>query len=167
MRVPRRRSDNVPRKKHDIHISLDEEKKLKLRLKDLEEDIRPREAEEVKELSLGGDYSENAGYQMAKSRLRKTNNEIDRIKDVLSRAEIIKTESNRERIEIGSSVVLIDEKENKKEYQILGPLESDPSKGILSYNSPLAKALIGRRKGDNIDLELSNKIKKYKILDIK
>jgi transcription elongation factor GreA len=167
MRVPQRRSDKIPRKKHNIYISPEEKERLQSKLKNLKEIIRPREAKEVQELSLGGDYSENAGYQMAKSCLRKTNNKINRIKDILSRAEIISPRDDKEMIEIGNSVVLMDSKEKKKEYKILGPLESDPNRGILSYNSPLAKTLIGRRKGDNIEFQLLGKIKKYKILDIK
>ncbi|PKM91307.1 transcription elongation factor GreA [Candidatus Falkowbacteria bacterium HGW-Falkowbacteria-1] len=165
MRTPIRKNDKIPISKSDPKITLKRYQILQNNLSKLKNEIRPTESKEVKELSTTGDYSENAGYQMAKQNLRRTNNKITKIEDLLNRAEIIETKENSEIIEIGSLVKLEIEGEIKK-YQILGSLETNPSKGLISYSSPLGNALINKRKGDIIKLLINGGTKIYKILNI-
>lgn len=165
MQVPIRKNDKIPRLKIEAKITLEKFNKLRKTLDFLKNKIRPIEIKEVKELSTTGDYSENAGYQEAKHKLRLTNNKIDKIEDLLSRAEIIEIKNNSEDVEIGSTVELECEGKIKK-YQILGSLETNPSQGCISYNSPLGSALLGKKIGDKIKIKINNYSKEYKIIKI-
>lgn len=163
MRVPIRRSDKVPTEKIDTKITLEKYRSLSKTLEKLKNEIRPKESEEVKILSTTGDYSENAGYQAAKAKLRRTNNKISKIEYILNRADIIETNTKSDEIQIGSLVKLeIDGK--IKQYQILGSAETDPSKGKISYISPLGSSLLGKKIGEFVSI---NNLKKYKIVEIK
>lgn len=163
MRVPIRRSDKVPTEKIDTKITLEKYRSLSKTLEKLKNEIRPKESEEVKILSTTGDYSENAGYQAAKAKLRRTNNKISKIEYILNRADIIETNPKSDEIQIGSLVKLeIDGK--IKQYQILGSAETDPSKGKISYISPLGSSLLGKKIGEFVSI---NNLKKYKIVEIK
>lgn len=163
MRVPIRRSDKVPTEKIDTKITLEKYRSLSKTLEKLKNEIRPKESEEVKILSTTGDYSENAGYQAAKAKLRRTNNKISKIEYILNRADIIETNTKSDEIQIGSLVKLeIDGK--IKQYQILGSAETDPNKGKISYISPLGSSLLGKKIGEFVSI---NNSKKYKIIEIK
>ncbi|HNV12632.1 MAG TPA: GreA/GreB family elongation factor [bacterium] len=163
MRVPIRRSDKVPTEKIDTKITLEKYRSLSKTLEKLKNEIRPKESEEVKILSTTGDYSENAGYQAAKAKLRRTNNKISKIEYILNRADIIETNPKSDEVQIGSLVKLeIDGK--IKKYQILGSAETDPSKGKISYISPLGSSLLGKKIGEFVSI---NNLKKYKIVEIK
>ena len=162
MRTPIRRSDKIPKNGLDYKITIEKYEKLKKTLDWLKKEKRLKEAEELKILSTTGDYSENAGYQLAKANLRRTNNRINKIEDIIRRADIIEINKNSDFIKIGTTVELEIEKEIRT-YQILGSLETDPSRGRISYNSPLGVKLIGRKIGESI--ELNNK--SYKIIKIK
>jgi len=163
MRVPIRRSDKVPTEKIDTKITLEKYRSLSKTLEKLKSEIRPKESEEVKILSTTGDYSENAGYQAAKAKLRRTNNKISKIEYILNRADIIETNPKSDEIQIGSLVKLeIDGK--IKQYQILGSAETDPNKGKISYISPLGSSLLGKKIGEFVSI---NNLKKYKIVEIK
>ena len=164
MQTPYRKSDQVPRNKVDAKITSTKFEELKRNLDYFKNDLRPLLMAEVKELSTTGDYSENAGYQSAKFKLRQTNNKINKIEDILARSEIIKPNQNN-KIEIGNIVELEIDGVRKK-YQILGSLETDPSKGFISYNSPLGSLLLNKRVGDMVELKNNNKTKKYLIKNI-
>ncbi len=164
MRVPTRKNDKIPKKKVDALISLAKYKKLEADLYRLKNIIRPQEIEEVKELSTTGDYSENAGYQEAKHRLRRTNSKIERIEDILSRSEII-TKNNSGIVEIGSSIE-IENNKTRKTYQILGSLETNPSQGLISYQSPLGQALLNRKAGELVKIKTGSTEREYKIIKI-
>ncbi len=159
MRVPTRRSDKVPRGNFDFKISSEKYEQLKKTLNHLKKEIRPKEAKEVKILSTTGDYSENAGYQLAKANLRRINNKISKIENIIRKADIIEIRKNTNIVEIGATVELEIDKSTKK-YQILGSLETDPSKGFISYNSPLGSMMLGKKIGDSF--EINNKLYKIK-----
>jgi len=165
MQIPYRKSDKVPRNKVDAKITLAKYEELKRNLDYFKNDLRPLLMAEVKELSTTGDYSENAGYQSAKFRLRQINDKINKIEDILARSEIIRPNQNN-KIEIGNTVDIEIDGVMKK-YQILGSLETNPSKGLISYNSPLGSLLLNKKIGDIVELKNNNKIKKYLIKNIK
>lgn len=165
MRVPTRKSEKYNNQTIDPCITQDKFEELTKRLEKLIKINRPREAEEVKRLALMGDFSENAGYQLAKGRLRGINQRIIEIENILKKAEIINPQKTTGFIEIGNTVFLeVNGKEKK--YLILGSLETNPELGIISHNSPLGSALIGKKIGDEISLEINGKIQKYKITKI-
>jgi transcription elongation factor GreA len=161
MRTPIRRSNKIPGEQIDTKITLEKYQTLQKILKKLKEENRPAESEEVKVLSTTGDYSENAGYQAAKAKLRRTNNKITKIEYILARADIIETNKKRDKVELGSLVELKSENTNKK-YQILGSAETNPSQGKISYSSPLGSALLDKKVGETVKL----KDKKYTIVNI-
>lgn len=164
MQVPTRRADKLPRQKSDPHLTPEKFQELSATLKKLVEIKRPREASEVKRLAEMGDFSENAGYQMAKGRLRGINRRIDEISDLLKRAEIIIPNQNSE-IELGNLVTL--EREGKqKKYRLLGSAETDPNQGIISHNSPLGSALLGKKIGEQVEISLTGKKISYQIINI-
>ena len=166
MQTPIRKYDKVPRQKSDPHITEDKFNELIAKKDRLIKVNRPREAAEVQRMALMGDFSENAGYQLAKSRLRGINNRITEIDDLLARAEIISSPYNKESVELGSIVTL--EKNNlKKDYRILGSAETNPDEGIISHNSPLGQALIGKKIGEIVSLDSPRGPINYKITEIK
>jgi transcription elongation factor GreA len=112
-----------------------------------------------------GDFSENAGYQMAKAKLRGINNRVNEIEDLLRRAQIIENRGASDEVRVGSSLEL--EVNGKvKNYQILGSAESDPARGIISHVSPLGKALLGHHEKEIVLLELPERTVQYKIIKI-
>lgn len=168
MQTPYRKYDKIPRQKSDPHITEDKFLELKNKLAKLKNIQRPREAEEVKRLAAMGDFSENAGYQLAKSRLRGINQRILDIEDLLSRAEIIKPIINNGKVRLGNFVTIenLETKKNKT-YQLLGSAETNPLSGVISHNSPLGAALLNKQVGEIVSLEINDKIINYKIVNIK
>jgi transcription elongation factor GreA len=165
MRVPIRKSEKYTNLKTDPYITQAKFDELKKKVARLINVSRPREAEEVKRLALMGDFSENVGYQIAKGRLRGINQRILDIENLLKNAEIIQAGQDSDTVEIGHLVTLeVNGKE--KIYQILGSEETNPTAGVISRNSPLGSALIGRKIGDLIEINLPDKIIKYKIIKI-
>jgi len=164
MRVPIRKSEKYTYLKTDPCITQAKFDELTKKLDRLININRPREAEEVKRLALMGDFSENAGYQIAKGRLRGINQRILDITDLLKRAEII-SPSHSGLVQIGNFVTL-ELNGREKIYQILGSEETNPTAGIISHNSPLGAALIGRTVGDTFEINLAGKIITYKITKI-
>lgn len=113
-----------------------------------------------------GDRSENAEYQISKGKLRGTYRQILVIEDQLKRAAIIQAKSKMEKVELGSTVIL--ESNGKKfTFQILGSFETNPGKGVISNQSPLGKALLGHKRGDEVGITTEAGEKKYLILEIK
>jgi transcription elongation factor GreA len=165
MRVPTRKPGKYTGIKPDPKITAEKYAELKENLYRLKKHVQPKLAAEVHRLALMGDFSENAAYQIAKGRLRGINQRILDIEDHLKRAEIIKTPQNRGVVEVGLKVtVLVNGKE--KTYLILGSSETDPSAGVISRNSPLGSALLGRKVGETVKVYLAQKEVEYKIIKV-
>lgn len=131
-------------------------------------------ATEAKRAADYGDRSENAEYKEAKGKLRGTHREILRITDQLKRAVEIKPNAIG-KVQLGSTVVLEvrglytrgEPVEPHKEFQIVGPNETDPTRGRISYKSPLGEALMNHKVGDAVAIKTPNGFLEYKILEIK
>ena len=165
MRVPIRKSEKYTNLKTDPYITQAKFDELKKKVERLITVSRPREAEEVKRLALMGDFSENVGYQIAKGRLRGINQRIIDIENLLKSAEIIQADKDSDTVEIGH-VVTLERDGKEKTYQILGSEETNPTTGVISRNSPLGSALLGKRIGEIIRVELAEKTIEYKITKI-
>jgi transcription elongation factor GreA len=166
MQLPKRKADQYLRGRSDATMTLKKYEELKAKREKLIKVVRPRQSEEVQKYAQDGDFSENAAYQIAKGKLRGTNRVIDEIEDMLKRADIIETVSGSSTVRIGSTVIIeINSKE--KTYQILGASETDPSSGIISKDSPLARVIMGKRAGETATLEINGKTAIYKIIEIK
>lgn len=164
MQLPWRKPGKYTNLKPDQHLTEAKYNELKNKLERLKFN-RPRLAEEVKKYASDGDFSENAAYQIAKGRLRGVNQRILELEDHLKRAVIIKPNKNSSTVQLGSSVT-VEGDGREKTYLILGSSETDPTKGIISRNSPIGAALIGRRLGDRIKIKLADRKIEYKIIKI-
>lgn len=164
MRVPTRKSDKIPVKEKDYFFSGEKYKELECKLERLKEK-RPIEAREVKRLAEMGDFSENAGYQLAKSRLRGINQRILDLEDMLKKAEIINVKEDTSVVQVGHQVTFMVKNETKT-YRILGGSETNPDKGIISHLSPLGSKLLNKKIGNKIKVGPPGKEKIYQIIKI-
>lgn len=165
MRVPIRKPGKYTNLKPDVHITQEKFAQLKDKLEWLKKISRPRAVVEVKTLSTTGDYSENAGYQMAKGRLRGINQRILDIEEMLKNALIIEPKKNYGTVQLGQTVI-VETSGQKRNYKILGSSETDPGRGVISHNSAVGRGLLGRRVGDIVKIQLGNKEVIYKITKI-
>lgn len=114
---------------------------------------RPRIVDAIEEARAHGDLSENAEYHAAKERQGQVEAQIADLEDRVSRAQIIDPASlSGDRVVFGATVTLFDEDDKPVKYQIVGQDEADVKQGRISYNSPLGKALIGRSKGEEVEV---------------
>jgi transcription elongation factor GreA len=114
---------------------------------------RPRIVDAIEEARAHGDLSENAEYHAAKERQGQVEATIADLEDKISRAQIIDPASlSGDKIIFGATVTLLDDDDKPVKYQIVGPYEADAKVGRISYNSPLGKALIGRKVEDEIEV---------------
>lgn len=126
--------------------------RLVAELKALREE-RPRIVDAIEEARAHGDLSENAEYHSAKERQGQVEASIADLEDKVSRAQIVDpTTLSGDKIVFGATVTLLDDDDKPVRYQIVGPYEADAKVGRISYNSPLGKALIGRRVDDEIEV---------------
>lgn len=123
---------------------------------------RPKIVDAIETARAHGDLSENAEYHAAKERQGQVEAYIAEIENKVSRAQIIDpTTLSGDRIVFGATVTLLDEDDKPIKYQIVGETEADAKKGRISYNSPLAKALIGKNVGDEIEVAVPSGDKFY------
>jgi transcription elongation factor GreA len=126
--------------------------KLKRELHQLKNVERGKVSKEIGAAREMGDISENFEYHSAKDRQGMIEAKIRDLEDKLSRAQIIDpSKLSGERVVFGAKVVLMDvETEEEKTYQIVGEVEAAAEKGLISVQSPVARALIGREVGDEV-----------------
>ena len=116
---------------------------------------RPLIVDAIEEARAHGDLSENAEYHAAKERQGQVEMSIADLEDKVSRAQIVDPATlSGDKIIFGATVTLLDDDDKPVKYQIVGPYEADAKLGRISYNSPLGKALIGRRVDDEIEVSV-------------
>jgi transcription elongation factor GreA len=115
---------------------------------------RPRIIQQISEARSHGDLSENAEYHAAKEQQSHNEGVIAELEDKLARADVIDVSKlSGDTIKFGATVTLIDEDtEQKRVWQIVGEPEADAKKGRISITSPLARALIGKKKGASVEV---------------
>jgi transcription elongation factor GreA len=150
--------ERVPMTSEGYHALLDEVKHLK----SVE---RPRIIKAIEEARAHGDLSENAEYHSAKEAQGWNETRVAELEDKISRAEVIDVSKlSGDTVMFGAKVTLIDEDtEAKTVYQIVGDSEADVKKGRISISSPIARALIGKKKGDSVDVNTPGGGKSYEI----
>jgi len=129
---------------------------------------RPRIIQQITDARTHGDLSENAEYHAAKEQQSLNEGAIAELEDKLARAEVIDVSKlNGDTIMFGATVTLVDEDTNKKQvWQIVGEPEADAKKGRISITSPLARALINKKKGENVEVVTPGGAKAYEITKI-
>ena len=143
-------------------------KKLEDELDDLIVVKRKEVAQKIKEAREQGDLSENAEYDAAKDEQRDIEARIEEIEKILKNAEIVdEDEVDLETINIGCQIKILDiEFNDELIYKIVGSTEANSLKGKISNESPVGRALIGKRVGDLVEVETQVGIVQYKVLDI-
>ncbi len=123
---------------------------------------RPKIVDAIEEARAHGDLSENAEYHAAKERQGHVEAQIGDIEDRVNRAQIIDpTTLSGDRIVFGATVTLRDGDDKPVTYQIVGQTEADAKQGRISYNSPLGRALISKKVGDEIEVTVPSGDKFY------
>lgn len=140
-------------------------KHLQDELKHLKAVERPNVINAIAEARLHGDLSENAEYHAAKERQGFIEGRIAELEEKLSRAEVIDvTKLSGSEITFGATVTVVDEDTAEEHtYQIVGGDESDIRKGLLSITSPLARALIGKKVSDTVEVNTPGGSKEYAV----
>lgn len=143
-------------------------KKIIAELNDLKSIDRPAIIKAIAEARDHGDLSENAEYHAAREKQSFIEGRILELEDKIARSEVIDiSKLSNDTVKFGATVEIVDtESENKKKYKIVGEYEASIEHGMISIISPIAKALIGKNKGEIIEVSTPTGIKEYEILEI-
>ena len=151
-------------------ITIDGLQKLKDELVFLKEKKRPEIVAAISEARSHGDLKENAEYHAAKEQQSHNEGRIQEIEDIIARANIIDVTgiNNDGKVIFGSTVLLQNLDTNEKiEYKIVGKDEADLKQKLLFFKSPIGKGLIGKNKGDLVEVSTPAGIKNFEIIDVK
>jgi transcription elongation factor GreA len=151
-----------------VPMTIEGYKKLEAELHRLKSEERPRIIQAISEARTHGDLSENAEYHAAKEAQGMNEAKVAELEDKLSRAEVIDPKSlSGNTVKFGATVTLVDEDtEEKVKYKIVGELEADVREGKISIGSPIARALIGKSKGDSAEVTTPKGTRSYEIVNI-
>jgi transcription elongation factor GreA len=138
-------------------------------IKHLKSVERPRIIRLITEARAHGDLSENAEYHAAKDQQGWIEARVAELEDKVSRAEVIDvTKLSGDTVKFGAFVTLVDEDSDEESvYQIVGEFEADVKKGKISVTSPIARAIIGKKKGDSVEVMTPGGGKSYEIVKIR
>lgn len=139
---------------------------LQNELKDLQENKKPKAIRRLQKARNMGDLSENSEYSAAKDELAIIEDRIFEIQETLKNAEVVEDHHNNHEVSLGSHVKVTANGE-EKDYHIVGEYEADPTTNKLSTTSPIGKALLGKKAGDTVEIEVPAGKTEYKILEIK
>jgi transcription elongation factor GreA len=141
---------------------------LEAELKFLKAVERQRIIKAISEARAHGDLSENAEYHAAKEAQGMNEAKVADLEDKLSRADIIDiSKLSGDTVKFGATVTVVDEDtEEEARYQIVGDFEADVRKGKVSIGSPIARAMIGKRAGDSVEVNTPRGAKSYEILKV-
>ena len=143
-------------------------KKLREELKHLREVERPKNVQDIEVARAHGDLSENAEFHAAKERQSFIEGRSREIDSILAQAEVIDPATlSGSRVVFGATVRLADTDSGEEtSYSIVGDHEGDIKEGRLTISAPLARALIGREKGDTVTLRTGKGSREYQIVDV-
>ncbi|UOB19788.1 transcription elongation factor GreA [Macrococcus armenti] len=131
--------------------------KLEVELEHLKTVRRPEVVEKIKVARSFGDLSENSEYDAAKDEQGFVEQEITKIEMMLRHAVIIEDDGSKSEVQIGRTVTFTEVPGNEEEsYKIVGSAEADPFEGKISNESPIAKALLGKKVGEEVNVPLPN-----------
>ena len=142
--------------------------KLKAELNDLNKVQRPETVIEIDVARSHGDLKENAEYHAAREKLRFIEGRIAELGELLVNSQVVDPASyEHERVRFGSTVELEDmQTQEQISYTIVGQIESNPEKGLISFNTPLARGLMGKQEGDEVEINLPVGKKEFEILSV-
>jgi transcription elongation factor GreA len=151
-----------------VPMTIEGYRKLEAELHRLKVEERPRIIQAISEARTHGDLSENAEYHAAKEAQGLNEAKVAELEDKIGRADIIDpTKLSGNTVKFGATVTLVDEDTDEKvKYKIVGDLEASVKEGKISISSPIARALIGKAKGDSAEVTTPKGARSYEILKI-
>ena len=150
--------------KNEVLVTASGLEKLKEELKTKKEKLTQMKAL-LADMVQAGDLSENDGYTLALESSLVLEGEVFKLKDNIENAKVTKGKT-KGKLEIGDSVKVKDEKGSTKVFTLVGENEANPSEGKISYKSPIGAAIIGKKKGDKIEIVTPKAKIKYEIAQI-
>lgn len=152
----------------EVYLTKEKLEQIKKELDELVSIKRPDIIAKIKEARSLGDLSENAEYHSAREEQGFIEGKIEELSYMVKNAKIVEESSKAKgKVDIGCKVVCHIESDGKTEFTIVGSAESDPLNGKISNESPIGKALIGKKVGDVIEVDIPAGKAKYKIVSIK
>jgi transcription elongation factor GreA len=141
---------------------------LKKELSHMKSVERPENIRSIEEARAHGDLSENAEYDAAKDRQRFIEAKINELSYKLAHADVIETTNLPKDRAVFATTVILENADTGEtvEYQLVGPDESDIYKGRISVSSPLGKAILGKRPGDEVTLDAPGGRRRYELIEI-
>ncbi len=156
-----------PRKRGSAYITPEGEKTLREELHQLWKVERPEVTQAVHEAAKNGDRSENGDYIYGKKRLREIDSRVRFLNKRLDELEVVtRPPGDTDKVFFGAWVTLEDEDGGEQRWRIVGPDEFDVSTGRLSMDSPMARAMLGKRLDDEVRVETPNGARVYIVVDI-
>ena len=151
-----------------IPMTADGYKALEHEVNELKAVERPAIIKMIAEARAHGDLSENAEYHAAKERQFFIEGRVIELEDMLGRADVIDVSKlSGSTVKFGATVTMVDEDtDQKRKYQIVGDHEADATKGRISISSPISRALIGKSKGDTVEVAAPGGARSYEILKV-
>jgi transcription elongation factor GreA len=151
-----------------IPMTADGFQRLEEELRHLKLNERPAVIRQIAEAREHGDLSENAEYHAARERQSFIEGRVAELEDKISRAEVIDVSKlSGKQVKFGATITVVDEDtDEKNSYQIVGPDEADIREKRLSITSPLARAVIGKKVGDTVEVTTPNGSKSYEIVRV-
>lgn len=122
-------------------------------------------AESIRSARELGDLAENSEYQSARADQERNEGRISELNNILQSVEIIEKPKNGSKVQLGSKVTLKGAKANKV-FQVVGTVEADPLEGKISDESPIGKALLGKKVGDNVEIKTPIETVNYELIAI-
>lgn len=142
-------------------------KKIQEELENRRTTLRQEIANAIKEAKEQGDLSENAEYSEAKRHQSENESRIAELEAMLKEATVVAFDkSSSEKVQLGSKICVKNSSGKELEFQLVGSNEVDPAMGKISNESPLGKAFLGKKKGDEAEVIIPNGKSRYKILSV-
>lgn len=151
--------------KNNIKLTKEGLEALKVELLDLRETKRPKLVDRLANARSQGDLSENSDYQSAKEELEFLDGRIEELQEVIKEASVVPV-SKSGGVDVGTKVT-VKVGTNKVVFDIVGEWEADPVNKKISHESPLGKALFGKKVGEKVDVEAPAGRVQYEILEVK
>jgi len=154
---------------NDILLTKEGYENIEKELEELKSVRRKEVSDKLKEARSFGDLSENAEYDEAKNEQAQIEEKIVKLDNMIANAKIIdEVELDTKTVNVGATVTLVQVESKKKvEYTIVGSAESNPLEGKISNESPIGKAILGKKKGNKVQVQLPNgNVVEYKIQNI-
>ncbi len=151
--------------KKQFHLTKEGIVELEAELKTLQAERGPI-AERIKTAREFGDLAENAEYTAARAEQEQTEARIAEIEHILQNVKVINKPKGDSKVQLGSSVTLKSADGKTKEFQVVGTVEADPMNGKISDESPIGKALLGKKEGEAVEIKTPIETTSYKVVAI-